>query len=583
MTYKLFKYLALVVVLALTVSCNDWLEETNPNQSDSDSYWKNLTQTDGTLIATYGSLFNHGVLNIREEAWRSDMGFPGYGRPSYSGDGVVWYNQIYTNTNTYITKKWESLYLGIFRANQVIDGLKGLEGSVDNEEWEEQMAQARFLRGLFHFYLHSSFNKGNIIIRDFVPKTTAEYNIPVSASAEVIAFFRSDLRYAYEHLPVSWADEGEIGRATKGAAATILGTSFLYENEIDSAIVKFEDVVNNVSAKYGYELVQDPSLLFTTAGEFNKESIFEIAYSNEFSPEYNTWVEDRTTNRLAADSYANTSSSFFPSCWITWEYLNEPMDSKDSRNYYLSDPEDPASETLRDVPLRASSMIALIQDEQSSYYGKKVWEKATFNIQNGFARYKKYTNHDLLTDENDNPGGRNHSGKNVTVNRLGDVYLMLAECYIKKDDVKSALDLINAVRSRWGLQLIGLSNGDTEHEYNEVSYDAQSLMERLMNIEKPLETSVEGHAIRWFDLRRWGKLEENFKKKANEVYWSDHYTPKDQTKTKWNSTLTAIDPGDSNRQVYKDYEQAAMNFNYELHAWLPIPATEEVSNPNLYK
>lgn len=581
MKKNILKYTIAILLSVSFMACEDWLEESNPNQSDSESFWNNLEQTDYTLNSVYASLLSHYVLNIKEEAYRSDMAVPGFGRPNYGETGAQWNFQLYTNTDISIYNKWESLYLGIFRANQTIAGLEKCKDSVDPDAWAIQMGQARFFRGLFHFYLHSDFNKGSVIIRDFVPSTTEEYNKALSPSEDVIKFFREDLKYAYETLPTIYEDAKDKYRVTRGTAATILGTSFLYENEIDSAVVMFEDIcnINNVDGEksYAYELVQDTLLLFTTAGENNNESIFEIEYTTALKPELNTWVEDRLTNRLASDSWSNTTSSFFPSCWMIWEYLNEEMDPLDTRNYDVTS-------TMRDVSLRGSAMVALFQDENSLYYGKPaVYSgKAPFSYDNGFSRYKKYTNHDILSDENDNPGGRNHSGKNITVNRLADVYLMLAECYIYQNKIDEALKLINDVRSRWGLIRLGLSNGDTQYTYNEVAYDDQSLLERLQEIEKPLEMSIEGHSIRWIDLRRWGKLESNFEKRAAETFWTADYAPKDGSKVKWNSTITKIDPNDPNKAVAKDFEQAAINFKYDLHAWLPIPSTEIVSNPGLY-
>jgi len=577
MKTNIFRYLIILILAGGFFSCQDYLEETNPNLTDSDSFWKNLKQTNSTLNATYSTLMSHWILNVREEAWRSDMAVPGFGRPSYSGDGVVWFNQLYTNSNQYIRDKWESLYLGIYRANQTIQGLEGIEGQVDEADWTTQMAQARFLRGLFHFYLHSSFNKGNVIIRDKVPASLDEYNKGISPAAEVLEFFRSDLAYAYEHLPASYEDAADKGRVTKGTAATILGTSYLYENQIDSAIYYFDDVINNRNAEYGYELVTDMNLIFTEAGELNKESIFEIIYSSDLKQELNTWVEDRFTNRLAAYSTQFTNQSFFPSYWITWAYMSEPMDTKDSRNYYVNKL---GATVLRNVSLRASSMVALAVDEITPYYGKKAWEVGSFNVRNGASRYKKYTNHDILTNEDDNPGGKFRSGRNVVVNRLADVYLMLAECYIYKGELDQAIGLINTVRGRWGLQRIGLSNGDTSHDYDEVAYDATTLLTRLQDVEKPLETSVEGHCTRWNDLRRWGILKENFVKHSQEKFWSADFKTEDGV-WKYNVSITNVDPNNANRTLFVDYDQAALNFNYDSHAWLPIPSNEESSNQGL--
>ena len=76
-----------------------------------------------------------------------------------------------------------------------------------------------------------------------------------SSSDKVIEFFRKDLVYAYENLPYSWDSDGKV---TKGTAATILGTSHLYQEEYTEAMKYFDEVIND--SKYGYELVEDMDL-----------------------------------------------------------------------------------------------------------------------------------------------------------------------------------------------------------------------------------------------------------------------------------------------------------------------------------
>lgn len=576
------KYIFLVLLIGILPSCKEeFLEETNPNETATDNFWSDLNDTNAGLNAAYSSLLNHFVLSITEEAWKSDMGWPGYGRPTptATAEGVSWYYKTYTDGTNSIRQKWEGCYLGIFRANQVIEALNNLEGTVNEEEWKIQMGQARFLRGLLHFYLYSTYNNGEIILRDFVPRSQEDFNKGLSPAAEVLAFFREDLDFAYKNLPAKYEENVKTGRATAGAAATILGTSYLHEGEIDLAIPLFDDVINN--PEYGYRLVTDMDLLFTTAGEFNDESIFEIVYNEELRSDLTQWDEQSLSNRMVN----NTTSSIgcFTPAWLASKYKNETMDPLDDRNYYI----DPiAGKVQRNVPLRASAMVALVEDEQTEYY---LTDNVSTNMKNsatgwGFAMYKKYTNHDYLEDENDLPRGTWNSGKNVVVNRLAEVYLMLAECYISKGQITEALALINDVRARWGVVLLGPSGGSTTRTYDNVVYTEATLMDHLMYVEKPLELSIEGHATRWIDLRRWGKIGENFEKLSNETYYLVDYLHSKMdgtTATRFKSSLV-LNPGAlASIAVDYEYDLTAVNYNPELHDYLPIPSSEVVSNPNI--
>lgn len=600
---RIILYIILIVQVLLFSACDEWLIEDNPNEADAASYWENLDQTNATLTSAYTTLLSERVLNVREEAWRSDMAVPGFGRPTYSGTGLVWYSQSYNSTDDFITGKWEMLYGGIFKANQCIEGLEGLvDEDIDMSEWTEQMAQARFLRGLFHFYLYTSFNKGSIIIKDKVAGTSEEYHQGLSSAEDVRAFILEDMRYAYHNLPTVYSGSaGNNGRAAKGAAATILGTNFLYDatlghiespdaEMLDSAIYYFNDVINDVTADYPYELERDMNLLFTNSGELNSESILEITYNHDNQPDMDTWREDRSTNKLASYSTEFTSQSFFPSSWITWQYMSEEMDTLDERNYHMED----GVQVKNAVSRRAAAMVALSYDDETAYYQTFAHEVGSFNYANGVSRYKKYTNHETLESEADNPGGKYRSAKNVTINRLSDVYLMLAECYIHKSrlafdaaSMVEAFGLINDVRARWGLVRVGPSSlGDAGYSYDEYSYSPEELFTRLKETEKPLEMSVEGHCIRWFDLRRWDMLKSNFSKLSNETYYPayeqvDRFDPEDDVKSVITISDVVVDPSADGGKTYVDYKQAAVNFNYDQHAWFAIPPTEIVDNNNL--
>lgn len=596
---NLFKYLIIMVVVSGGItSCDDFLTQTDPNNLNTDVFWEDLQDSEAGLTSAYASLRKSGVINMMQETRRSDMGWPGYGHPTPEKiERTLWYYHTYTNSNAELEDKWADNYEGVFRANQVIEALNDkIERTDENgEEWDTQMGQAKFLRALYHLYLYTSFNNGNIILRDFVPQTVEEIHLPLSAAADVFEFIKTDLEEAYELLPAVYTETDDLGRATKGAAATILGIAHVYNNnDYTSAMPYFDDVINN--AEYGYELETDLSLMFTTAGEFNSESILEIAFSNtERTDITSAYNDDVMSNRLN-DQTTGTDAAYVPA-WLAYAYKQEPMDSLNTINYAPSN--DPADTTaagepntvFRRVSQRASAMVALPEDEHTVYYlDGNVPEnmKSSNNNGWGFSMYKKYSNHDLVADENDMPRGKQYSGKNVVLNRLSEVYLLQAECIIKTGgDIQEALDLINAIRDRWGLVQLGTSanTARTFDGYNYIS-DPDSLMNRIMYIEKPLELSAEGQAIRWNDLRRWDITKERFEQLAGETYYKvdcKYFSmATGKALTKWNQAID-ITPGTDNNAFTIDYEYdiPAANFNAERHYYLPIPLTEIMNNPNI--
>lgn len=593
----------------------DFLEQENPNALTTNSFWKNLGDTQTGLNAAYKSLYDPNVLNVNVEMLRSDMGFPTLFRPLVASPSQ-YYIHTYTNTSDEVNDKWQDSYLGVFRANQVIEGLERIqnEGSITSEEdiaeLTSQMAQARFLRGLLHHYLYTTYNNenpGSIIIRDKVPATAEELELPLSSASDVLAFIRTDLEYAYANLYKKGEyPDNDISRFTAGAAGTVLGNSYLQELNYSKAMLYYQDVIDN----HGYTLETDVAKMFTVDGEFNSESIFEINYTvDNIDFNFSPWSGLTGTNNLNFLTRGNDQTRTAQSpAWIAYAYGNELKDTKDERNKYtFIDPIDDLEKTaFRNVSLRCSAMMAVIQDEQTTYYEQPThlvtgppFNAATWG---GLAWWKKYTNHDYLGSENALEGGSQFSGKNVTVNRLSEVYLNMAECLIKTGDVDGALDLINEIRARWGLILLGPDNGDTSHTYLETVdgngtdfyTDSNILMQHLMHIEKPLELGAEGHAIRWLDFQRW-KITENygFKDRLRELsqttYYGSNYKYIDANgaeKIRGNGAFVVSDRADapvanSIQDFGYEYDLSFQNYTESQHGYYPIPSLESNGNNNI--
>lgn len=592
MKIKIYKYLVLGISLIIPFSCSDFLTERNPNQLSTDSFWLTVDDCNQGLTAVYNSFRNQNIMNLSDETKRSDMCWPGWGRPNTT-DQV--YTQNFSSATPGVNSKWEALYKGIFRANQVIEGVTKLQPSLSTSTQiataNTILAQARFFRGLFHFYLYESFNGGSVIIADKVPTDESEYYKSLSKPEDVRAFYLKDLEFAYANLPAKWTLAVDNGRVTKGAAAAVLGQSYLYENNYTTADVYFKDVIENPA--YGYKLVDNVGDNFDESNELNSESILEIVYSTAYKAELNVYDEDNTSNNYnAIFSSANTGGwrSVYPSCWLIMAYKKDSMDLNDPRNQII-DATAPGGVRRRDYSLRTSYSIALVDDRDLPYYGTTTAIATIFNNKET-AYFRKYTNWKTRKSEKDVlPLYR--SGINFRVIRLADVFLMHAECLIKggTDDagVAEALKFINKVRYRSALCLYGL-NGSGEYPastHDNITYNANSVMNKIMYVERPLELSVEGHASRFIDLRRWKLLPARFVELAAKVYYALDYVYFDTTRgkpnTRWQSVLHEGITDNPSAATLFGFTQAAANYNEAAHAYWPIPNGETIANPNAIK
>ncbi|PWJ34983.1 RagB/SusD family nutrient uptake outer membrane protein [Sediminitomix flava] len=585
----IYKYIALGLIATIPfASCTDFLEKVNPNEMSTDSFWKDNNDLEMGLTAVYNAFKHAQVLSVPEEYIRTDMCYPGFGRPNPSNGNAPYYLQTFNDASAAPNNKWQALYKGIFRANQVIEAYDDILPTLDTEEQQETanliLAQARFLRGLFYFYLHNSFNNGSVILYESVPVDEEDFYQPLQDESVIREFFMADLAFAYENLPTEW-DAKLAGKVTKGAAAAVMGKAELYAENYDAAAEHFKDVIDN----YNYMLTENINDNFSEATEFNSESILEIAYTLAYKSEINIWDDEQVSTGINYSfSPVGGWRAVLPSLSLTYAYRNDPVDKNDPRNWLRDENNEiiedgDGNPELRKFSLRTSYSLALADDESLPYYQVLPGEAAQFNNQE-YAYFRKHTNWETVTNERDiQPSQR--SGINMRVIRLADVYLMYAEALIKGGTdagrIDEALSYVNKVRHRSALQLIGQPSSEfSSADFNGVDYTAESLMEHLMYVERPLELSVEGHAIRHLDMRRWGITKERFEELALEEYGVEPYTivnSEGKDLTRWSAILVRGVEGGG----YSDFTEAAANYNADAHAYWPIPNGEKTANPNI--
>ncbi|GAA4238751.1 hypothetical protein GCM10022291_30440 [Postechiella marina] len=607
---KKLKFIYITLSVLILFSCEEYLNEPNPNAPELLEAVNNLGDTDKVLNSVYNSLFNHFILSIEEDNFRSDIGAmknrinPDTGLSEH----VDFYYKTYNSSTRRIDQRWGALYRGIFFTNQALAALDHIKPNLaesDLQAWNEQRAQALFFRATYHFYLHSVFNNGEIIIRDVYEPDVTKRSKEVSSSADVRAFFRKDLEDAIPYLPMP-SEVSELGRVTKGAATMILANSYLYESSegntqaLTRATALFEELRDN----FGYTLETDISKMFTSAGEFNSESIFEIPYTNTFGAELDEFDETSPHNRLASRSgHFNYSGQDFmqPATWLIMAYENDPIDASNPVNTITTGA---GTQDTRRVSLRASSMLFLNDDLDTPVYdGPNVLNSGRWGGLGSRAliisAFKKYTNHDLgsANEVDANGGNRLKSGKNVIVNRLSEVLLNLAECYFKQGKLQEGINEINKIRNRWALQPLELGARIDEPE---TAYNQASLMERLMFVEKPLELALEGHATRIIDLRRWGVAEQRFDD-LSQTYYQGTFFPRPGrraiTQALARGPITSITralsdviivEGDvpatieERRQnnIFQEFLGSAQNYSNN-NGYLPIPAEEALNNNDI--
>lgn len=527
------KIAVIIAIATIVTACSsDFLEQINPNETTTATFWKTSSDLSTGIVSVYNALKNQDIFLLSQESNRSDLTYPGFGKPNATD---VYYLQIFNNSASAPNVKWGALYKGIFRANQVIDAYERiaptLTSAADITNSKIYYAEAKALRGLFYFYLYTSFRDINDNTKccplfETVPLVSEDFHKPLSSAETIKAFYLKDLEYAKTNLHgVVWTDKFK-GRMTEGAVTALLGQSYLYEGNYPKAAEYLKDVIDN----YGYALAADIGSNFTTKNEFNSESILEIDYSVAFKAGISTGSEQQVSNTLGSVmSSANTGGyrSIMPAAWLTMAYKKEKPDMSDPRNTALSSD---GTTKARKYSLRTSQSIALADDEFTPYYLKPNAAEATPFNNSETSYFRKYTNWDIVDNEKNVASTFYRSGINFRVIRLADVYLMYAEALIKggtdNSKLTEALLYVNKVRNRSAVELLGVKSTDTAYptnDHNGITYTAQTLMNHLMYTERPLELSIEGHAIRTIDMRRWGIAKARFQDLATRNYYVTDY------------------------------------------------------------
>ncbi len=457
-------------------ACQKQLEQVNPNQQTSATFWQNANDAVKGLNAAYLSLAVDGgymrssnaMTDLRGDDVRSNSPWPAmYNMGKFA---------LTTSDDALYGFGFGAYYEGVAKANQVLDNVPGI--TMDEALKTRVLGQAYFLRGLYFYHLVNLF--GNVTLPLTSVKTKDDFFVKQSTEAEGWTQVIADFTKAAAMLPVSYdavtgADKGQTGRATKGAALGFLGKAYLFNHRYAEAATQFKAIIDLGV----YDLVADYHDNFTDKNENNKESLFEVQFSREAGGTEFNWGGEpapgwgRTTGR--AITYAPRGFGW-TDVQPTRSLFNEFMLEKT-----VSGQDDP----------RLVSTI-LYNKPGLKLYGIEFSEKYKGNpadLNDLFcAKYENFDNG--MKDEYDW-----RSGINERLLRYADVLMMYAECLNETGKTADAIPYVQQVRSRVGLaDLTKAMPNMTQADFRE-----QLAHERL------LEFSLEGH--RFDDIRRWGWLQ----------------------------------------------------------------------------
>lgn len=546
------RYIALYAAIAAVCGGCESLDYTPGDQMSGQTFWQTEDHARQAAVGMYAAM---------KEPWCFGMEFT-FDMCSDLADGTSPWSDVsrgdaFSSNSSGVQNHWQYLYELVHRANTVIRNVAGMP--ISQQTIDRVTGEARFLRAMAYFRMLNCW--GGVPYYDETCDINEEFahlDAPRCTADELRGHILDDLTDAIRKLPVSW-DVADLGRATKGAAYALRGKVYLFNRQWDEAVADFEEIVYNKTNNYGYSLHPDYNDLFRLYnGRHSDEMIFSIQSIDGNTAGYAldivSYFGNKSTMRLIAgnrivpsttlvDMYENPDGSQFD-----WDNVFPGFNAGDSQMrrrlmcvaidqgstevtstlgsdttkvmdaYRLRDPRlclnvitpyshylgtDAGSSpmdkqfVLADPTKGGAPMEAMAFIRNSEGWNSYFWRKwiPTGNLDGYWGEYTR-------------------TPYEFPLIRLGDVLLMLAEAYNESGATDKAVIELNKVRERVGMP--GLDSGPAW-----LAVNGKEDMARRIRRERAFELAGEGQ--RYWDLKRWGLLEQSVKN-ATDIFGDLMYT-----------------------------------------------------------
>ena len=506
---------AAVLMVGLTTSCNDSFLDVVPLGELSEATLQNKAGVDLVLTGAY-SIMDGVNVGPGFSDWHGSADNWVYGSvasdDAYKGTNAGDQPEIsiietfqHTPDLNHFRGKWQVVYDGIARSNDVLQLVEKAKDMTAAEK-TAVIAQARFLRGHYHFEAKKMFNMVPYIDEKTYNSNDAN-STKLPNDKDIWPNIVEDLKFAYDNLPNRWA--GFPGRVTKWGAGAMLAKAYLFQNNFTAAKPILEAIVNSNQ----YRLVDKYHDNHRAATNNNAESILEVQFSvNDGANISRNGNRGHTLNYPYGGGALTTCCGFF-------------QPSQNLVNAHKTDANGlPQLDTFNnsDVPGDNSANFQGTLDPRLDWsVGRDGVPYLVWGIHNpGYIRDRAYAGpyspkkQSPYRSENGSLTWSNNprqNANNYRMIRYSHVLLWLAECEVEIGDLNKARGYVNQIRRRAANPdgFVKLADGKPAGNYLVKEYadswTNKDLARKAVRFEHRLEFAMEGH--RYFDLVRWGIIE----------------------------------------------------------------------------
>lgn len=517
------KKLTIVITLfclAVATSCSDKFLDVQPKAALAVTTLQNKTGVNALLIGAYALLdgwataegayrsYQVGADNWVYGSVASDDAYKG----TIAGDqppiSLIEQGNIQSD-NIYFRGKWRGMYDGIARTNDVLQALAVAKDMTDAEK-VQATAEARFLRGHYHFELKKMFNMVPYIDEKTYNPNDLE-STKMANTTDIWPSIVADIKAAYDVLP---AKQTQVGRPTKWAAAAELGKAYLFQKQYAEAKVLFEVIV----ASNQFKLMDRYHDNFRAVTNNNAESIFEVQYSvNDGASGGENGNIGSTLNYPYGGGGVTTCCGFYqPSQNLVNAFKTDAngLPLLDSFN---------ATDITNDQGIESTAAFTAytgpVDPRLDWTVGRRGIQYLDWGVHPGKAYVrdqayggpyspKKHVMYRSDVGTNTFAGNPRLNANNYRMIRYDHVLLWLAEVEVEIGNLDKARAYVNQIRRRAANSDGFVKNSDGSAAANYVvkeyttSWTDQATARKAVQFEQRLEFAMEGH--RRFDLVRWG-------------------------------------------------------------------------------